>query len=279
MNNTHGVGFLIRQDKDIIIKEIKAESERILSMDVSLKGYETKLVCAYAPTAVDDDMNIDEFYKILRGTITSRTLNQKCMVLGDFNAYPEFAKKHSCVSEKFDFSQEGEANHNVEKFIELVYSEKLSVLNTWFFQSTMKRRYTHQSFDKSKKPRVIDYILTDSLARKYVQNCRAYRTIQIHPNQDHRLVMTELVVPTDKTARFVKHKTKSQNVDKSKLSNIETRRAFKERVRDIFTSKLPTSGTTNLETNHNALIDTIKGASAEILPKQRKTKGLLSPLN
>ena len=148
------------------------------------------------------------------------------MVLGDFNAYPEFAKKHSCVSEKFDFSQEGEANHNVEKFIELICSEKLSVLNTWFFQSTMKRRYTHQSFDKSKKPRVVDYILTDSLTRKYVQNCRAYRTIQIQPNQDHWLVMTELVVPTDKTARFVKHKTKSQNVDKSKLSNIETRRAF-----------------------------------------------------
>ena len=84
--------------------------------------------------------------------------------------------------------------------------------------------------------------------------------------------MTELAVPTDKTARFVKQKTKSQNVDKSKLSNLETRRAFKERVRDIFTSKLSTSSTTNLETNHNALIDTIKYASAEILPKQRKTK-------
>ena len=84
--------------------------------------------------------------------------------------------------------------------------------------------------------------------------------------------MTELVIPTDKTARFVKHKTKSQNVDKSKLSNIETRRAFKERVRDIFTSKLSTSSATNLEINHNALIDTIKDASAEILPNQRKTK-------
>ena len=58
-------------------------------------------------------------------------------------------------------------------------------------------------------------MLTDSLTRKYVQNCRVYRTIQIHPNQDHRLLVTKLVVPTDKTARFVKHKTKSQNVDNS----------------------------------------------------------------
>ena len=84
--------------------------------------------------------------------------------------------------------------------------------------------------------------------------------------------MTELVVPTDKTARFVKHKTKSQNLDKSKLSNIETRGAFKERVKDIFTLKLSTSSATNLETNHNILIDTIKEASTDILPKQRKTK-------
>ena len=84
--------------------------------------------------------------------------------------------------------------------------------------------------------------------------------------------MTAHVVPTDKTARFVKHKTKSQNVDKSKLSNIETRGAFKERVKDIFTLKLSTSSATNLETNHNILIDTIKEASTDILPKQRKTK-------
>ena len=106
----------------------------------------------------------------------------------------------------------------------------------------------------------------DSLTRKYVQNCRVYRTIQIHPHQDHRLLMTEMVVPTDKTARFVKHKTKSQNVDKSKLLNIETRRTFKERVKDICTLKLSTSSATNVETNHNALIDT------DILLKQRKTK-------
>ena len=35
-------------------------------------------------------------------------------------------------------------------------------------------------------------------------------------------------------------------------------------------------GVTNLETNHNALIDTIKDTSAEILPKQRKTKKIKS---
>ncbi len=38
-NNTHGVEFLTRQDKGILISEVKAESERILSVDVILKGY------------------------------------------------------------------------------------------------------------------------------------------------------------------------------------------------------------------------------------------------
>ena len=112
-------------------------------MDASLGGYEAKLICAYAPTADDDDMKIDEFYNILKGTIATCAEKQKCMVLGDFNAYPEFSKQHSCVSDRYDFSREERANHNVEKFIELICSEKLSVLNTWFFQSTMKRRYTH----------------------------------------------------------------------------------------------------------------------------------------
>ena len=84
--------------------------------------------------------------------------------------------------------------------------------------------------------------------------------------------MTELIVPTDKTTRFVKHNTKSQRVDKSKLSNIETRRAFKERVKATCTLKLSTSNATNLETKHNPVIDTVKEASADILPKQRKTK-------
>ena len=101
---------------------------------------------------------------------------------------------------------------------------------------------------------------------------RVYRTIQIHPNQDHRLLVTELIVPTDKTARFVKHNTKSQSVDKSKLSNIETRRAFKERIKDICTLKVSIGNATNLETKNNALIDTVKEAGADILPKQRKPK-------
>ena len=124
-------------------------------------------------------MKIDEFYNILKGTIVTRAQNQKCMILGDFNAYPEFSKQHSCVSERHDFSREGEANHNVEKFIELICSEKLSVLNTWFFQSTMKRRYTHQSFDKSKKPRIIDYILVPSWAKKI---CPKLQGVQNHTN-------------------------------------------------------------------------------------------------
>ena len=61
-------------------------------MDASLGGYEARLVCAYAPKAVDDDMKIDEFYNILKGTIATRAQNQKCMVLAGFNAYPEFSK-------------------------------------------------------------------------------------------------------------------------------------------------------------------------------------------
>ena len=49
-----------------IIKEIKTESERILSVDATLGGYEAKLICSYAPTADDDDLKIDEFYNILK---------------------------------------------------------------------------------------------------------------------------------------------------------------------------------------------------------------------
>ena len=75
--------------------------------------------------------------------------------------------------------------------------------------------------------------------------------------------MTEIVVCTDKTARFVMYKTIIQNVYKSILSNIETRGAFKERVKHIFTLKLPTSSVTNLETSHNILIGTIKEASTD----------------
>lgn len=119
---------------------------------------------------------------------------------------------------------------------------------------------------------MIDYIPRDSLTRNYVQSCRAYRTVQIRQDPHHRLVMTQLVVPTDKTARFIKHKTKSQNVVKSKQSNTETRGAFKERDKDIFIPKLSTSSATILETNHNSLIDSIKDASQEILPKQRAPK-------
>ena len=81
------------------------------------------------------------------------------------------------------------------------------------------------------------------------------------------MLVTELIIPTDTTARFVKHKTKSQNVDKSKLWNIETRGALEERVKDICTLKLSTSNATNLETINNALIDTVKEAGADILPK------------
>ena len=134
----------------------------------------------------------------------------------------------------------------------------------------MLKRYTHQHFDQSKQPRIIDYILTDSLIRKYANNCRVYRMIRIHPNQDHRLLMTEMTVPINKKARYVIHKPHEATFDSTYLKDRKIREKFLRQVQIHTTSS--DQNTSNLDSMHNTIITAITKAANETIPKKKKTK-------
>ena len=126
----HGVGILIRDTVGIKIQNISCISGRILKINASLNGYDTIILSAYAPTATSENETIDEFYDSLENAMKTGHKTQKLLLLGDFNAYPTFANNHSCVSEKYDFCEEDNANYNTESLIKLICTSKLSVLNT-----------------------------------------------------------------------------------------------------------------------------------------------------
>jgi exonuclease III len=85
-----GVGVLIKQCKEISFDEPDILDPRIIAMNIKIKGYDIRLINAYAPTNCDVSENTkDLFYNKLRKSSIKQYKHQKLIVNGDFNATTE----------------------------------------------------------------------------------------------------------------------------------------------------------------------------------------------
>ena len=65
-----GVGFLIKKCKEITIEDPDKADERILGLNIKLKGFKLRYVNAYSPTNWDgSDFKKDLFYQKLKKSL------------------------------------------------------------------------------------------------------------------------------------------------------------------------------------------------------------------
>ena len=84
---TAGVGFLIKVDPGITIKDPDVLTPRIIATNIVMHGFSIRLVNAYSPTNCEESENQkDIFNRELRKAVQKQEKNQKFLVVGDFNA-------------------------------------------------------------------------------------------------------------------------------------------------------------------------------------------------
>ena len=80
-----GVGFLIKQDKQICYSDPDFQNPRVMAMNIDVYGFKVRVVCVYSPTNCDGTQQMkDEFYRDIRKATQIKDKNRKLIVLGDF---------------------------------------------------------------------------------------------------------------------------------------------------------------------------------------------------
>ena len=92
-----GVGFLIRVDHNIVVKETEILDPRVIAINLKIYGFNTRVVNVYAPTETESSKSKkDSFYRLLKTACRKSEKHEKLIVAGDFNAKTSLALKKCC---------------------------------------------------------------------------------------------------------------------------------------------------------------------------------------
>ena len=152
-----GVGFMVRTSIASKLENLPTgHSDRIMSMRLSLKNkkYAT-LFSVYAPTLQAVPAEKDKFYSEFRRVLRNTSVDDKVIILGDFNA----RVGQDAVAWKGVLGRHGvgNCNDNGRLLLEFCMEQQLVVTNTIFQQKgSLKTTWMHP---RSKHWHLIDYVL------------------------------------------------------------------------------------------------------------------------
>ena len=186
---SHGVGFAIRNTLLRKLGEQKPHgiSPRLSHMKIKLQHNRVaNLISAYAPTLDSSDETKDEFYEELGTLLCSIPLNQKIILLGDFNA--RVGTDTNAWRKVIGNHGIGMANANGNRLLSICAEHKLVITNTVFQQcDKYKTTWMHP---RSKRWHLIDYVIVRQPDLSDVKLTRAVIPTTIW--SDHRLVRSRI---------------------------------------------------------------------------------------
>ena len=183
-----GVTFSIKNE--IAYKLVEAPrgiSERLMTLRICLapNRYIT-LTNVYAPTMTYPDEDKEEFYAQLHSLIRNVPPGDKLILLGDFNA--RVGSDYNTWGPALGRFGKGQQNHNGELLTCLCSELDLAITNTYFQKpDNYFYSWTHP---RSKRPHLLDYVITRRRDLKDVKNTRAMRGPDCQT--DHYLIKTTL---------------------------------------------------------------------------------------
>lgn len=259
-----GVAILIKVDKDITASEPDYQDPRVISMNVTVQGFKLRLVNVYSPTNTDGSVfQKDDFYRKVRKACILTEKKHKLIVAGDFNAITSVVLKNSFYDGS-GIIEDTQCNDNGTRLKTFCRSQRLSMLQT-YFDIPLEERYTWHSNDGA-TTRVLDYVLSEKFVQQYVTDCVVEDKYEFE--SDHRLVVTSLLTPKSKSARWKPKSQRERQRDISALKIIEQHDKFVQTV----ANHMPISheGVT-AEQRSEDIVEALKhSASLSLPPKSAK---------
>ena len=263
----HGVGIAIKDCSYISIDNIVNCSGRLMAADISVKSCKIRVISAYAPTLKTALSTKQTFYRELKKLCITEN-NRKVLIQGDFNAEMPICRRHSCFEGSRSYFEEGtnQDNENAMLFLSFCHNNKLSILNTWYDHPLHHRVTWHHPGGSSKK--VYDYSLSQSWLRQFVNDVRVRNS---YFSSDHRLVVTSLQTPANKTARtFRRSKTKPRPNFELLQDDAVLSSTYNEIEKYLSENPTPTE----IQDIHTHMIQALQNGK-QIIPKQTKVEQII----
>ena len=253
-----GVAFAIRNDLDSkLAEEPKGISERLMSLRIALApNRHVTFINVYAPTMTYPDEEKEAFYEQLRSTIRGVPSGDKLILLGDFNA--RVGSNHETWGPVLGKFGRGQQNSNGELLTCLCSELDLSVTNTYFQQPD--HHYFSWIHPRSKRPHLIDYVITRRSDLKDIKITRAMRGPDCHT--DHYLIKCTLNFAIKPAYRRTRPMRK-RRLDTAKLSDERCRERLQAGISTALSEDPDVD--TSLDESWKSLSTTIFNTAAEVL--------------
>ena len=131
-----------------------------------------------------------------------------------------------------------------------------------YFNSPLSKRYTWYSNDGNTN-RVLDYVLTEIFEQQYVTSC-AVEDSFFYFESDHKLLVTNLLTPKTKRARWRARTIREQQGDISALEETRTHNEFVQNVEN----QIPiTHEGDTVDQRSERIIEVLKRSASISLPR------------
>ena len=262
-----GVGLLIKVDQNIVINRTYILDPRIISINIKIYGFNTRIVSVYSPTETEKNKTKkDSFYRLLLKACHKKEKHEKIIIAGDFNAKTSLAFQKCCYDGTILFS-DTDCNDNGNRLKEFCMRNQLCIAST-YFDYPIENRYTWYSCDKRTK-KINDYVLTEKYVQQYVLGCISRPDIDL--DSDHRILITSMCTPTTRRARWKPKRKKilTNSPDVKALKNTESKKLFLIKVE----RELTVNNKKNLTSDDisTTIIERLKSAAESSLPGRKRS--------
>eukprot|EP00794_Sanderia_malayensis_P019588 gene19588-biopygen14544 len=221
----HGVGFIVEKRTANSVLECTPVSERIISIRIASKPFNTTIIQVYAPKTDYEDQAVDVFYEDLEALIEKTPKKDLLVVLGDWNAQIGEDANHRSAG-KFGYDV---TNERGMKLLEFAERQKFVVANTLHRHKTSRRTTWHAPDGETQKQ--IDYILVPMKLKSSVNKAKTRTFNKPDIGSDHDLVMTTIKLKLSTK----KENEKWQNVfDLEKLKDDTIRAKFQSELQSKY---------------------------------------------
>lgn len=217
----NGVGFLIKSKwKDNII-DIKAFSDRIISLKLKISSCKIAIIQVYAPTEKAPLPILESFYKDLDKAIDYCT-SEITLTIGDFNA--KIGRKEEGEDSIMGEYGHGERNDRGGRLIDWLWQHRFTHCNS-LFNKQPQRKWTWIS-PNNKIKNEIDHIITNK--KKIIQDVSVLNEFRFE--SDHRLVRAKIRINRDMREVFKPKKVLNQAPSPAVIKEFQTNIAQRKNV-------------------------------------------------
>ncbi|XP_050668170.1 craniofacial development protein 2-like [Leptidea sinapis] len=226
-HGSKGVGILLSERMAECMREYECVSPRLIWVRLKVGLTPLFLVGVYAPDSSHSKAVREEFWEQTREVLLLRKLNERIVMLGDFNA--RVGVKRDGYENVLGTFGDKSVNDNGVYLLDICVEMGLSVMNTWF-QHKMIHMYTWQKKEGNVVLRsMIDLVIVDERIKMKLVDTRAYRGPDV--GTDHYLVISRI----SGLFKRWRHRSKGSTTE---LERIKVERLKDQQVKEMYKKQL-----------------------------------------